>query len=160
MIEVYNNLFVGNDSNCFYENKDDWVIIHACKHPCHQRAVGYKGNLNGSHPNYLVLEKEGHLFLNMVDMNTPLSHKFTEPIILAALAFIEKNIGLRKVLIHCNVGQSRSPTLALLFLSKRKKVISDENYQEAKKEFIKIFPLYQPGRGIEIYLTRCWDMIK
>lgn len=160
MFEVYNNLFVGSDSDCFYDNRNDWAVIHACKSPCHQTAVGYKGNLSRSHLNYLTLEREGHLFLNMVDMNAPLSHEFAGPIISAALGFIEKNIGLRKVLIHCNVGQSRSPALALLFLSKRKKAISDESYQKAKEEFIRMFPLYQPGGGIETYLTRCWDIIK
>ncbi len=45
----------------------DWAIIHACKSPCHQGAVGYIGNLDRTHPNYLVLESGSDLFLNMID---------------------------------------------------------------------------------------------
>jgi hypothetical protein len=88
MIEIHKNLFVGNESDCFYDDRDGWVIAHACKHPCHQKSVGYRGNLNRNHPNYLILEKENHIFLNMVDMKRPLSNVFTEPIILATLNFI------------------------------------------------------------------------
>ena len=92
MKELYKNLYVGDECDCFYGNKPDWVVIHACKSPCHQKAVGYKGNLNPAHPNYLIKETESHLFLNMVDMTAPLSHKFTEPIITTAMNFIERNI--------------------------------------------------------------------
>jgi len=159
MIKIYDSLFVGNESDCFYDNKPNWAVIHACKSPCHQRAVGYRGNLNKNHPNYLIFEKENHLFLNMVDMDMPLSHEFTEPIVSAALGFIEKNIKSKNVLIHCNEGQSRAPALALLFLAKRKNIISNENYQKAKVEFIRLFPNYQPGRGIEIYLINYWSQL-
>jgi predicted protein tyrosine phosphatase len=160
MIRTYDNLFVGDEIDCFYDDKPEWVVVHACKHPCHQRAVGYRGNLNRNHPNYLILEKEKHLFLNMVDMDMPLSHEFTGPIILAVLDFIEKNIQSKNILIHCNHGLSRSPALALLFLAKRKKVINNENYRKAKQDFIKLFPNYQPGRGVDIYLTNYWSKLR
>ena len=160
MIKVYENLFVGNESSCFWDTRAEWAVIHACKHPCHQRAVGYRGSLNRNHPNYLILERDNHLFLNMVDMDQQLSHEFTEPIISAALKFIEENIQSKKVLIHCNLGQSRSPALALLFLAKRENVLSNENYQEAKEDFIRICPQYCPGRGIEIYLLNHWSQLE
>ena len=92
MIKIHDNLFIGNDSDCFYDNKEDWVVVHAYKHPCHQRVARYQGNLNKNHPNYLIFETEKHLYLNMVDMNTMLSHEYTEPIVKAALSFIERNI--------------------------------------------------------------------
>ncbi len=159
MKELYKNLYVGAEYDCFYENKHDWIVIHACKSPCHQKAVGYKGNLNPTHPNYLTKETEDHLYLNMVDMTAPLSHKFTEPIITTAMNFIERNIKTKNVLIHCNLGMSRSPALALLFLAKKAKILPNTNYKDAKEEFVKLFPLYKPGRGIEIYLTEYWDEI-
>lgn len=156
MDEADEKLFVGSESDCFYEDRPDWVVIHACKHPCHQRAVGYRGSLPRTHPNYLILEKGNHLFLNMVDMSMPLSHEFTEPIITVALNFIEKNIGTKDILIHCNLAQSRSPALAMLFLAKRKGTISNESYEKAKEDFIKLYPNYNPGRGVEAYLIKHW----
>ena len=160
MIKIHDNLFIGNDSDCFYDNKEDWVVVHACKHPCHQRAVGYRGNLNKNHPNYLILEEEKHLYLNMVDMNTMLSHEYTEPIVKAALNFIERNINSKNVLIHCNLGRSRSPALAMLFLAKRKNILPKDSYKEAKREFMKLFPNYVPGIGIDSYLSKYWDVLR
>ena len=159
MIKVCDNLYVGNQTHCFYDEKIGWVVIHACKDPCHKIAVHYRGSLPKTHPNYLIKKDETHLYLNMVDMETKLTHIFTGPIVSAALDFIDKNIQMKSVLIHCNHGQSRSPSLALLYLAKRKKIISNEKYESAKMEFIKLFPTYSPGRGIELYLTDHWKDI-
>ena len=135
----------------------DWVVVHACKSPCHQKAIGYRRNLPNTHPNYLILENEKHLYLNIVDMKMPLLHKFAESIMLTALDFIEKHISTKNVLIHCNLGQSRSPSLGLLFLAKRKNDINNETYQKAKEDFIKLYPQFNPGNGIESYLINYWS---
>lgn len=160
MIEIDTKLFVGNEYDCFHNDKEGWSVIHACKSPCHQKAVGYKGNLPKNHPNYLIFEKEKHLYLNMVDMNMPLSHEFTEPIISTALDFIEIHIKSKKILIHCNLGYSRSPAIALLFLAKRKKNITNESYNKAKEDFTKKYANYNPGRGIDSYLNKYWNELK
>jgi len=156
MKEVFPNLFVGSDTDCVIGQRNDFAVIHACKSPCHQRAVGYKGSLSQNHPHYLILERPSHLFLNLVDMPGRLSHVFTEPIVLAALDFTEKNLVDKKVLIHCNQGHSRSPALALLFLSKRAGVISNASYAEAKQDFSQKYEAFRPGRGVETYLTKHW----
>jgi hypothetical protein len=154
MFEVYPNLFIGTESECCFTHSEEWAIIHACKSPCHQRAVGYRGNLPSTHPNYLVYEVRNHLFLNMIDPPAPL---FKPPLFLASLDFIEKHISERKVLIHCNLGLSRAPSIALLYLAKRAKAINGESYVEAAKDFVQIFPLYKPSRGIALYLSINWS---
>jgi len=160
LFKVHEKLFVGNNSDCFFNEKTGWAVIHACKHPCHQISVGYRGNLSKNHPKYLINEKGSHLFLNMVDMNQTLSHEFTEPIITTTLDFIEKNIEEKNVLTHCNLGFSRSPALALLFLAKRKSILNNASYQKAKTEFTKIFPNYLPGMGIDSYLNLYWSELR
>jgi len=157
MIEVHPNLFVGTERDCFLRSCDNWAVIHAFKSPCHQKAVGYKGSLLPTHPNYLIYEVGNHLFLNMVDMPKTLLHKFTKPIIDKALDFIDKHISEKKVLIHCNLGLSRAPSIALLYLAKRAKVINKEGYKEATQDFVKLFPRYQPARGIALYLFIHWS---
>lgn len=154
---AYPNLFIGSESDCFYKQIDDWAVIHACKSPCHQRTLGYKGSLQSNHPNYLVYELENHMFLNMIDPKTPL---FMPPLFIASLDFIEKHISKRKVLIHCNLGSSRSPSLALLYLAKRAKSINGESYRKAIQDFIKLFPSYNPSRGIAVYLSVHWNNFK
>jgi protein-tyrosine phosphatase len=161
MFEVHPNLFVGSDRDCPFASRgrpatEELAVVHACKSPCHQKAVGYKGNLPPDHAHYLVLERGNDLFLNMIDPAKPL---FMPPLFERSLDFIEKHINIRKVLIHCNLGNSMSPSLALLYMAKRPRVISDESYPAAMKDFRSIFPEYEPGLGIQIYLSQNWNQL-
>lgn len=153
MIEVRPKLFVGNETDCI-PGTADRVVVHACKHPCHQHAVGYRGNLPSSHPNYLVLAKEYDLYLNMIDPDRPL---FMPPLFSEYLDFTRKNweVG-RSILVHCNQGESRAPTLAMMFMAKILKEIPDESFQSAHREFVKLYPNYRPGLGIQTFLVKYW----
>ncbi|MDR0675720.1 MAG: dual specificity protein phosphatase family protein [Elusimicrobiota bacterium] len=151
MKEIYKNLFIGNDSDCLSK---DFRTIHACK-TCHQKYLGYKGSLPQSHPSYLIAQTPDYLYLNMVDMEKELLPKFTHPIMKASLDFIESNIKNNRILIHCNQGVSRSSSLALFYLA-RKRIISTENYQKAKADFTKIYPQTNLGIGIALYLNNNW----
>ena len=154
MKRVYERLFIGVESECF-ENKVGWAIVHACKSPCHQRAVGYRGSLPSNHPNYLVLERRNNLFLNMIDPTQPL---FMMPLFTEFLRFAKEQWESDKnVLIHCNKGESRAPSLALLLLAKEIKSIRSASYDQAREDFIKIYPAYTPGTGIQTYLRNNWE---
>lgn len=156
MVEIHKNLFIGSENNCTLNTVNGLAVIHACKYPCHAKAVGYKGNLPKNHPHYLIMERQSHLFLNMVDMEQELHPLFTNPIMQAAMNFIDKNIETNKVLIHCNQGISRSPSIGLLYLAK-KRIISNGKFNDALSEFVKLYPYYQPGKGIALYLAKNWN---
>jgi hypothetical protein len=126
MREIHERLHIGTDRDCF-TRRDGWAIVHACKSPCHQHAVGYRGNLPKTHPHYLVLERDNNLYLNM------------------------------HVLIHCNLGTSRAPSLALVFLAKHAGVITNGSFAAAAKEFADKIGGYHPSAGIRAYLFRHWD---
>lgn len=81
------------------------------------------------------------------------------PLFERSLGFIERDIKIRKVLIHCNLGNSNSPSLALLYMAKRARVISDESYPAAMKDFRFMLPEYQPGLGIQICLSQNWNQL-
>lgn len=156
MHEVLPNLFFGNESACTVDSTGQVAVVHACKHPCHRRAVGYTNSLPSSHPNYLVLEQDYHLFLNLIDPPAPL---FMLPSFDAFLAFMDKHIGERKVIIHCNQGESRAPSLTLLYLAKRTDELPNDSYEAAAQAFSKRHP-YKPGRGIQTWLSRHWGDIE
>jgi predicted protein tyrosine phosphatase len=158
MKEIHPNLFIGSEQNCVQLSQMGWVIIHACKNPCHVQSVGYKGSLPSTHPNYLVMEKEDHLFLNMVDMEKELSPIFTNPIMKSAMAFIDKHIATRKILVHCNQGLSRSPSIVLLHLA-IKGHIANDTYSNAVVDFRKMYPEFSPGQGISLYMNKNWNEI-
>jgi len=154
MKEIVSNLFIGSDLDCHHAN-NHFAVIHACK-TCHQSGVGYRGNLSSSHPNYLIYEDNEHLYLNMVDMDRELLCRFTHPIMKNAITFIEKYINEWQILIHCNQGQSRSPSIGMVYLA-RINIITLTSYSDAKSEFIVVYPDFLPGRGIELYLMKNWD---
>lgn len=153
MQEVYERVFVTDATSCLM-GSDDVAVVHACKSPCHQRAVGYVDKLPSSHPNYLVLEQSSDLYLNIIDPPVPL---FMPALFSSFLKFAKKHWGDgKKLVIHCNQGESRAPSLALLFLARALTVIDDSSYSSARDEFQKLYPRYQPGKGIQTYFTQNW----
>jgi len=156
MIEVHPHLFVGTETDCFYDERKDWAVIHACKSPCHQRKLGYRGSLPQDHPNYLIYEENNHLFLNIIDPLTPL---FKPQLFMRSLDFIECHIQERKVLVHCNNGLSRAPSIALLFLAKRARKISNGSFEEAVSDFRRFYPCYRPSKGIALYFLQNWRVM-
>ena len=128
MFELYPHLFVGTIEECRLDQTDALAIVHACKSPCHQQVLNYRGSLPENHPNYLVYEKGNHLFLNMIDPPAPL---FKAPLFTKSLEFIKRHIREREVLIHCNHGLSRSPSIVLLYLAKRTSAIRNESSARA-----------------------------
>src|SRR5580765_1927169 len=51
--EVHPRFWVGGIEDCGAASSD-FAIVHACKAPCHQHAVGYRGSLSSDHPKYLA----------------------------------------------------------------------------------------------------------
>lgn len=155
-MQVYERVIVTNDLGCT-SGSDKLAVVHACKSPCHQRALGYSGKLQDTHPNYLVLETDNDLFLNIIDPPVPL---FMPPLFSRFLDFSNKHWhNGQELLIHCNQGESRAPSLALLFLAKGVSVISDESYAAARRDFERTFQRYNPGKGIETYFSKNWEML-
>lgn len=156
MIEVHERLFVGNEADCCRGNEHS-STIHACKHPCHVTAVGYSGSLPSNHPNYLFLERGDDLFLNIIDPPVPL---FKIELFEAYLSFAKRATDAGKsLLIHCNQGESRAPSLALVFLAKVRGAIANDSYAAARSDFERLFQGYRPGRGIQTFLSTNWQFI-
>ena len=158
MKEIYKNLFIGNDIDCSNSYLNSEIsIIHACK-TCHQKALNYSKSLLNTHPNYLIYEKGSHLYLNIVDMPNEFLPKYTNPIFKSAIDFIDREIQTKKVLIHCNQGHSRSPSLGMVYLAIND-IILNKFYEEARAEFVKLYPEFAPGTGIMLYMQRNWDYL-
>lgn len=151
--QVLPNLAFGNGSACTRVTSGVVAVVHACKEPCHRDAVGYSSrSLPNTHPNYLVLESEYHLFLNLIDPPRPL---FMMQSFDSFFAFVDKHIEEREVVIHCNQGESRAPSLALLYAAKRSERFPNESYALAARAFQAEF-VYNPGRGIHSWLATHW----
>lgn len=158
MIEVHEKLYVGAESDEHQiRGQPGWFVIHACKEPYHRQALNYTGRAaSKDHPEYLLARRDGRLILNLVDVDD-VNFIRTE-IIDAALNAIHDNIKESKVLVHCNQGQSRSPTIALLYMRKYTKIFRGLELSESLLAFRKIYPLYNPARGMAEYARLNWQL--
>lgn len=156
MIEIYSNLFVGNEVDASATiGKEGWYIIHACKEPYHRQALGYssRGAPKG-HPEYLIARRDNRLFLNLVDAADPAY--IAKEIIDAAVEAIDQNILHKKVLVHCNQGMSRSPTIALLYLLKHTDALKAGSLADALQDFRGLYPAFNPAGGACGYIEKYW----
>lgn len=177
MKEVVKNLWVG-DENDFYESllctfepvksemeilmnmPEGWAVVHACKEPFHRMALKYTGRgAPKEHPEYLWSERLGNrLAMNIVDANSSLF--FDKSMIDKALDFIEQKLSEdKKVLVHCNEGFSRSPSIALLYLIKQG-IIQGETLSDCEVEFLRLYPEYNPGKGMREFVKENFELYK
>jgi predicted protein tyrosine phosphatase len=158
MNEIYPNLWIGTLDDYEYEVKGqpDWVIVHACKEPYHRQLLGYSGRgAPKDHPEYLMAIRGNRLYLNLVDVTNPAY--FDKNIIDAALKFIHEGLtDHKKVLVHCNLGESRSPSIGLLYMAIHTDQLT-KTFSEAEIEFRKIYPKYNPGIGMRGFLINNWE---
>nr|WP_320037681.1 dual specificity protein phosphatase family protein [uncultured Bacteroides sp.] len=156
MKEIHHNLHIGSQDD--YENivrfQNDWFVIHACKEPYHRKALGYTGrSAPKTHPEYLIAYRGNHLILNLIDVDTP--DYIPKEVIDEAINAIDVHLQNMKVLVHCNQGISRSATIGLLYLH-HIKVISNDFY-DAEKEFLKLYPLHKPANGMRMFAIQNWS---
>lgn len=158
MIEVYKNLCVGNQED--YESYPayfkDWFVVHACKEPYHRSLLKYttRGAPKDSPFYYYGFDSFNNLVMNIVDAND--ASFFNEGMIKFAVKCCLDNLSRnKKVLIHCNQGESRAPSLAMLVLKEMGSLPT--LFDEAVGAFKKVYPSYNPGIGIYNYLKGVWE---
>ncbi|WP_367182134.1 dual specificity protein phosphatase family protein [Brachyspira sp.] len=144
MKKLYHNLYVGGDMDCI-EFKG--AIVHACQ-SCFMRGV--KGSTNYK----IVYENNNDLYLNLLDISS-LSFEYGFPMIKRAVEFIDERINDMEVLVHCNFGISRSPSIALLYMA-RKGYINNNSFKDALINFQEIYTYYSPGTGMYRYFDNYW----
>ena len=159
MIEICPRLFIGSeiDYRKNVRHQDGWWIVHACKEPYHRQLLGYSGRgAPKNHPEYLMARRGKRLFLNLVDVADPAY--IPKVIIDAGLRFIDEALQSDdRVLVHCNQGESRSPSLGLLYLAVNTDVLPRASLVEAETAFRRLYPAYRPKRGIRGFLLNYWD---
>jgi predicted protein tyrosine phosphatase len=101
--------------------------------------------------------EQSDLFLNMIDPKLPL---FKLEMFDAFMVWMDDKWSRgHNILIHCNQGHSRAPSLAMLFLAKYLKVISDIDYMAAYSQYRHLDPEFNPNSGIVLFLKTYWNQI-
>jgi len=154
MTPAFSNVFIGGEHDC-QRGSGRYAVVHACKSPCHQRILQYKGSLPPSHPNYLSFQQDQDLYLNIIDPDVPLFKLETFKIFME-FARIQEGTHNRCLLIHCNKGISRSGSLAMLYW-RELEGLKDRDYDFVKQGFLGIYPDFDPGAGIEAFMREHWE---
>lgn len=156
MVEVFDKIFVGDDNDYEAKRRDyNFSYLHCAKHPYHKNIVGYSENPNPTDAQYLYAHQNGVLALNMVDAKE--EKYFSIPMFQYAVLFIRSEVAKGKsVLINCNKGESRSPSVALIYLAQMG-VVRNDSYTNAKEDFLKIYPKYNPAFGVASFLMTRWN---
>jgi hypothetical protein len=158
MIEVHSNLFVGTVDEAVTLPQKDWKKIFAANNFHYQMHGWTRGGRYQNHPYYVIHEEADFISLNWVD--GPANYfdyqgKGVE-IVQRVLTFIDNNLPESQIIIACNQGKSRSPSLALVYLAKRLHVIADTSYEDARRDFLQKYPRYEPS-GIADFLSQKWE---
>jgi hypothetical protein len=159
MIEVYPGLFVSHKGDCPLHGAQlarNWAIVHAYP-ACHRKALGYATMLAPEGPEQYLARQGNDLLLNMTDSEQPGFYR-KEAQINPALAFIdEMRAQGASILIHCEQGMSRSPSLALLYLATRLGALPTASLGAAEAAFKALYPRYAPSYGIWAHLKQHWS---
>jgi hypothetical protein len=163
MIEVAPNLFVGSGADLIYVDDgsggvaNGWHVITSAKAPWHRDALGYTGRAAPKdHPEYLIALRKNRTILNLIDAPDPAY--IPDEIIDAAIGTIDMHIKAgERVLVHCNEGKSRAPTIAMLWMALQARDVGAEpqgHPDEIAAWFKNIYPDYAPGEGMRLYAQR------
>ena len=158
-VMVHEGLFIGNGGDTYgfqgsvlHCAKDPWFTDAAKEWLHRQYDEKYGGPLPGTHGT-VIRQSYREMALNLVDAEHP--RYFQDLTINAGLDFITERFAEGDpVLVHCNMGASRSPSIAFLWMWEHG--FLDDEFRYALPQFKKLYPSYSPGNGIWHYLkARC-----
>lgn len=159
MIQIGNtNIYVGTKADSRLRSDPAWAVVNTAK-TVHVEAKDWSNTPPRDHPDYLAFEDGQFLSFNWVDGASRMYDWSGPAAFVRALDFIDKWYESKNILINCDLGQSRSPTVALLYLARRLHDISDASFSSARAEFKRLYPQYDP-KGIADFVSAHWEEIK
>ena len=160
MKEIAPGFFIGTqaDYESVVKHQDGWWVVHACKDPYHRQLLGYTGRGAPKGPHYYrVRHRPDILTLNMVDVDNP-AYISKEELIDPCLDFIQEGLNQgKKVLVHCNQGESRAPGIGMIYLVTYTDVLPRTAFPEAEQAFCQLYPGYNPKGGIRGFIRDNWE---
>ncbi|MFK3978162.1 dual specificity protein phosphatase family protein [Shewanella vesiculosa] len=119
----------------------------------HQSVVGWSGRgCNKDSPYYLFKQTDDAIYLNMIDGENPAY--VSDDMINPALEFIKSALeNQEEVFIYCSLGESRSPSIALMYLLENGLIAPQNAISEFKSRYYKS---YLPKRGNLEYIKNRW----
>lgn len=138
----------------------EWAIVHAAREPWHRALLGYKTRgAPKDHPEYLFARRDKRLYLNLIDTDNP---EFVRRDLMdEAMRFIREHRERllttlphsESILICCNQGGSRAPTVGLLWMAPE----LPHEFEAAEVEYRRLYPNYHPSHGLREFARANWS---
>lgn len=163
MYRILNNLYVGKASMVSIAQEAGYSILGACKYPLHQQNARLAGNdkpgylkIPHDDPEYLYAYRDHALYLNLVDCDNYC--RISDEMIEVAIQFIEKEIDAGfNVFICCNLAESRSPSIAFIYMIHNGLFDECKCFENAYMKFKSIYPFYNPQKGMFDYTKNYFE---
>jgi hypothetical protein len=155
MEEIIKRLYLGSDDDVAKAKARGYARLAACKDgpDGHRAMLGYTTMGAPKGKDYFFARKGDWMALNLIDSEEPTM--IPDEVIDAGLAFIKEQMDKgNKILVHCNAGASRSPSLVMLYLHSIGEL--SQGYNRALHIFQTIYPRYSPGHGMEYKVRTRW----
>ncbi|AFL69621.1 dual specificity protein phosphatase family protein [Sulfurospirillum barnesii] len=151
------NIYVGTKEEYTTAYKNNMKIVCALNRASgfvtHQSKIGWSGKgCDKGNPYYLYKEEENAIYLNMIDGEDP--KYVSDEMINAALRFIKYHLeNNEKIFIYCSLGESRSPSIALMYMLENELIDTTNTFINFTNNF---YNNYQPKRGNLEYIQARW----
>jgi len=152
-------LFVGDDADDQDADKKGYAILTAAKDGPygHRAALRYTTMGAPKGDNYYHATRGKRMVLNLLDVDNP--DFIPEQVIFPALKWINKHLKAGdKVLVHCNAGHSRGPSIGLAYLRAMGEM--PYGFRTSEKVFKSLYPKYEPGNGMKSFVRAHWEQLK
>jgi hypothetical protein len=154
------NIFVGTKEEYSIAKHQGMKIVCALNrangYVTHQSVVGWQGRgCNPDNPYYFFKQETDAIYLNMIDSEDP---KYVNDVMInAALDFIHAHLIVgNEVFIYCSLGESRSPSIALMYLLEYNLIPKNaDSISVFKNDY---YPNYQPKSGNLLYIKHRWSI--
>ncbi len=158
--EIINRLWIGDDADYDkLKDKPGWSYLRCCKEGPggHRDVLGYTTRAAPKGKDYFyTLPTENHMALNLIDADDP--NYIRDEVIHPALKFIQERLDAGdKVLVACNAGISRSPSIVLMYLRHINDLPMGSHHGIA--QFKKLYPKYNPNTGMLHYVRSSYSRL-
>jgi hypothetical protein len=160
MEETINRLYVGGDRD--YEKlqgRAGWSFLRTCKEGPggHRSLLGYTTLGAPKGANYLWIRRGNVMALNLLDLDDPAY--ISEEMVKKGLEFIDERLNAGdKVLVACNAGHSRGPSMALMYMRRIGEL--PDGFRNGYRIFKTLYPKYDPGQGMLHFVKSHYNALK
>lgn len=163
MYRILDNLYVGKANFAKIARDAGFSILGACKYPLHQENARLMGHdkpgylkIPQNEPEYLYAYRDHSLYLNLIDGDD--WRWIADNMIDVAIQFIHSETSAgHKVFIACNSAESRSPSIAFMYMIDCGLFDECNSFEEAYKGFQRMYPFYAPQKGIADYTKNYFE---